>query len=424
MAFQRSVSVNILTIAGCVTIAYYIRTWFPAGQIEKSILEYPKESLVNFTQYAIKYRYIAEEHTIVTDDGYILSVFRIQNKKCEGRTHQPPVMLMHGLTQSSDTFLDAGPNAGLAYLLADACYDIWVGNQRGNYYARRHVILDPDKDPTFWNFSFDEMGYYDVPAMIDYVLDHTGYKKLNYIGYSQGDAVFIIMCSERPDYCSKVHGHISLSPASRLMNTKSLYMRSVCITVSKLETLLAGFGINEVFSIGAFMQILIEIICKCETITEPIAGTLISGVLDAYHTGSITSETLHRMSSHFPSGTSLHNLAHYGQTMQNDRFQKFDYGETRNLIKYGSKEPPTYNISLVTPPTVLLYSRNDNLVDKEDLDWFIDKLPNLLEIEEIADPMFNHLDIVYSQYGKELVFPFVCRNLQRFSVPKNESRWV
>ncbi|CAG5013298.1 unnamed protein product [Parnassius apollo] len=96
----------------------------------------------------------------------------------------PPVILMHGLLMSSDTWFDAGPESSLAYLLSDECFDIWLGNFRGNFYGRRHIKLNPDEDSEFWNFSVDEMDMYDIPAIVDYVIKYTGVKKVNYIGYS------------------------------------------------------------------------------------------------------------------------------------------------------------------------------------------------------------------------------------------------
>ena len=48
-------------------------------------------------------------------------------------------------------------------------YDVWLGNVRGNIYCLNHTTLTP-KDRKFWDFSFQEMGEIDLPAMVDYVL--------------------------------------------------------------------------------------------------------------------------------------------------------------------------------------------------------------------------------------------------------------
>lgn len=52
------------------------------------------------------------------------------------------------------------------FIAVDAGYDVWLSNLRGNKYSRQHVLLDPDNDKEFWDFSYPEHAKYDLPAMV------------------------------------------------------------------------------------------------------------------------------------------------------------------------------------------------------------------------------------------------------------------
>lgn len=66
--------------------------------------------------------------------------------------------------------------------------------------------------------------------------------------------------------------------------------------------------------------------------------------------------------TNFPAGGSTKQIVHYGQEINSKKFRKFDYGVFNNLNRYGSIEPPDYDISKITAPIALFYSENDNLV--------------------------------------------------------------
>ena len=55
-------------------------------------------------------------------------------------------MLLHGILGSSADWVMASAERSLGFIMADAGYDVWLGNARGTMYSREHVKLDADDD--------------------------------------------------------------------------------------------------------------------------------------------------------------------------------------------------------------------------------------------------------------------------------------
>ncbi|GMF41336.1 unnamed protein product [Phytophthora lilii] len=123
-----------------------------------------------------------------TSDGYILTMYRLPKTYAESQSgsaaasNKPAVQLQHRLLGSSFTFVSNFRNQSLAYVLADAGYDGWLGNNRGTTWSNEHTTLTTDDD-AYWAFSWEDMGLYDLPAMINYVLDTTGRSTMSYGGH-------------------------------------------------------------------------------------------------------------------------------------------------------------------------------------------------------------------------------------------------
>ncbi|XP_035711822.1 gastric triacylglycerol lipase-like [Folsomia candida] len=181
---------------------------FSLAQVLKKSNENPAAQLTT-PMLVQKYGYPVESHKVVTSDGYVLTMHRIPHGKNEyfheneiHHQHRPVVILQHGLFASSFEWMMNKPDKLLALKLADSGWDVWLGNARGNAYSREHLTLSPSQKE-FWEFSFHEMGDKDIPAVIDYILNTTGHKKLKYVGFSMGTTMFWTMMSLHPEYNEK-----------------------------------------------------------------------------------------------------------------------------------------------------------------------------------------------------------------------------
>lgn len=66
------------------------------------------------------YGYKSEMHTVTTEDGYLLTIFRCNSNKVSSRKKKKALIVQHGLLSSSDEFCVNDPSQGLGkkkYLL-------------------------------------------------------------------------------------------------------------------------------------------------------------------------------------------------------------------------------------------------------------------------------------------------------------------
>ncbi|KAL1459543.1 hypothetical protein WDU94_011513, partial [Cyamophila willieti] len=159
------------------------------------------------------YGYPGEEHKVLTEDGYILTNFRLANPGGY------PILLLHGMTATSDCWLVVGPTHDFAFLLWKLGFDVWLWNSRGNMYSNEHVKYKYNQE-RFFNFSVHDYGYYDTPATIDYILNITNQKTLITLGHSMGAGMYLLAGSTRPEYQKKVRLNILWGQAIMMEHIK------------------------------------------------------------------------------------------------------------------------------------------------------------------------------------------------------------
>lgn len=382
----------------------------------------------------------AEEYDVTTKDGYILTIQRIVNPliKPEDRVRMKPVIMQHGLMSSSvdwvinslhvrptpwpnreahlsetinfnetDSSLEIGltdtqehPNS-LGFYLANRGYDVFLANSRGNVYGQKHVRLSKFQ-PKFWSFTFDEQIAFDLPDTIKFVLKKTNKSKLGYVGHSQGTLIMFGLLSEQPNYADIVEPVIALAPVA--------YCRHVISPVKYFSIYAPAFQyVDMVFAPPNFaVKYLAPLVCKPEMIMKEIcANILFLGI--GFDWDELDNTRVNGYLGHMPSGTSVKNIAHYGQMVMSGKFAKFSHGILGNIMQYGSSSPPEYDLGKIRSKSLVLFvADNDWLASPQD----VADLRASLKVKPYAvyniseeKPKWNHIDFVYAKHAGEIINP-------------------
>ncbi|KAH7484215.1 Lysosomal acid lipase/cholesteryl ester hydrolase [Phytophthora ramorum] len=208
--------------------------------------------------------YVAETHNVTTADGYILTMHRLPKTYAESQSGEdaaedkPAILVLHGLLDSSFSWVCNFRNQSLAFVLADAGYDVWLGNNRGNTYSTGHVKYTTDDD-AFWDFSWEDMGKFDVPAMINYVLETSGQKTAALVGHSEGTTQSFVAFAEDQTLAQSVSYFAALAPVGWLGNTKAaalkllanVYLDKIFKVLGQVEFLSQNAVLQEVIGASA-----------------------------------------------------------------------------------------------------------------------------------------------------------------------------
>lgn len=86
--------------------------------------------------------------------------------------------------------------------------------------------------------------------------------------------------------------------------------------------------------------------------------------------------------SNFPAGSGYQNLVYYAQRIEHEASKRYNYGERKNLAKYGSYEPPLVPIQDLDIPVAVFSGSLDKLADPTDVATLVQQLG--------SNVVFNH----------------------------------
>lgn len=353
-----------------------------------------------FPDFVKKKNYPCETHKITTEDGYILTYFRIQAKgQTTFKKDLPVLYLQHGLIDSGDTWVINDELDAPGLLLANMGYDIWVGNSRGTKYSQEHTHLSPKKHE-FWKFSWQNMTHYDLPAAFQYIHDRTG-QNITYIGHSQGATImFAALADHEPIVEKYLKKYIALSPVAWVSHVESGPIK--LMAHSAMQKLFETFRVDTFLQPNFMESDFGHAFCK---LFGYVCGNLL-GELYGADPEYDNYKQLNIILEHEPGGTSAMNMFHWRQLVLNGKFRKYDYGMIENMKRYGQPSPPDYDTSTIEIPLYLFFGQDDTILSEEDTTILIKSLTKSKKVDFNVYPA-NHMTWLWSKdrdfYWKDFI---------------------
>lgn len=301
----------------------------------------------------------------------------------------------------------------LAYLLSENGYDVWLGNARGNDHGLKHKTLKSDSKE-FWNFSWHEIGFYDVPAMFDLMLKLTNASRGFYFGHSQGGTSYAVMASLRPEFNRKIiQGHL-LAPAVFMKHPPhplgKMIMNEIEVSVrmfSNLNSFLMQAASADMKSYD--MRVEAKSIRYIKVMNDAMCGPMPSACsktmnfICGFNKGEEELDTriLPSYLEHVAHSISIKQILHYIQISRSGTFSQFDYGN-RNMQVYNSTAAPQYPLQNVKAPTFIYAGSCDMIVSERDVEHLSEVLLNVKKYKVFKN--YNHCDFMYGKNSRPLLF--------------------
>ncbi|XP_022154145.1 triacylglycerol lipase 2 [Momordica charantia] len=343
--------------------------------------------------------YKCQEIQVTTEDGYILNLQRIpEGRRGGGPKKKQPVIIQHGVLVDGTTWLLNSPDQNLPMILADKGFDVWITNTRGTRFSRRHTSLDPDSKE-YWNWSWDQLVAYDLPAVFDHVSQETG-QKIHYVGHSLGTLIILASLSEGR-LVDKLRSVALLSPIAYLSHmTTAIGALAARSFVGELTTLL---GVAEFNPKGEAVGHFLKVLCANQGINCYDLLTALTG-----HNCCLNSSTVGLFLMNEPQSTSTKNMVHLAQIARHGVLAKYNYGKIFNLFHYKELRPPIYNLSNIPHdvPIFISYGGRDALSDVPDVTHLLDhfKLHDVDKFSVQFIDRYAHADFIMGVDAHDVVY--------------------
>lgn len=338
--------------------------------------------------YALAHGFGYEEHYAITADKHILHLHRIFDPKKLESSHFSPLIIQHGLFQSSGVFV-TNEHDSMAFYFAEQGYDVWLGNNRA--VVPGHVEIS-EQDEEYWNWGLDELAKYDFPAIVNYVSQHTGFDQVMFAGHSQGAAQVFLALSHHPELNGKLKLFIAMAPAYYICNINHWALQLMFRMPDKFFYML--FGRKAFVPAMNFFQ---------RVLNPHMFASLAYQMFCYLFNWADTLWIRSRKRKYFmftPRPTSCKILRHWGLMIKAGKVVSMD---------------PSIDCTLknIRCPTMVVYGADDSMVDGGKLAKELKSLNSPVHFVHSVEG-YEHMDLLWGRDAKSRVFIPLAQQLAQF----------
>ncbi|CAM6117798.1 unnamed protein product [Calypogeia fissa] len=378
--------------------------------------------------------YPYESLKVTTTDGYILLLERIPR-----HGSKKVLYLQHGILDSSLGWVFGGVVGSQAFAAYDQGFDVFLGNFRG--LASRDHVNKRISSQRYWNYSVNEHGTQDIPAMLDKVheLKMNELKKLNVLGEESlgsssengsseklpysicgvshslgGAAMLIYMVTRRlegkPHYLKRA---ILLSPAGfhgKAPPACVVLHHFLPIFAPVVKPFFPGLYIPTKFFRMVFNKL------SRDFQNYPALGGLVQTLM-SYVVGGDSSNWVGAIGMTHYNMEDMPGIAwgvalHLAQMMGTKRFMMYNYGTAKaNMQAYGTPHPLDIgaNYGVIDIPVDVVAGKKDKLIPKSMIVTHYQHLKDAGVKASYSEFEYAHLDFTFS--NKDEVLDYVMSRL-------------
>jgi hypothetical protein len=296
--------------------------------------------------------------------------------------------------------------------LADAGFDVWLGNWRGTAYAREHTTLDTD-GPEYWRHSLDELGKYDVADTVKYVHELTGQKVIT-MGEGYGGLCVILGLVSRPEINDMIKLNVGLSPIATMNSSFSFSIMPILnLNLTDIVELFRSYNWWKFgFRDQSFLRYVVVRFLEAFPRSLVVGGLTVWG---KYGTGNFNLTRMPILATHLLTELSTTMALHLTQGINTGEVRRFDWGKEENIRRHGTPNAELYNMKSITSKYLYLQTFNDAVKEQLDAAELRAHLPDH-DHYMVPDKNWHHMSYMFSINGREAVYDYLIdyiRKLER-----------